>query len=176
MAKGKKKISRENEETQGQTNLGFELGETGDIVKTKSKEDISTLNKNLAENQDFETENNPSKLSKKKKFKEKNSAEKRIENDLFDGRNEEKGEKKRKKKRSKKSLGQNVENIELAPMQNEVNVEDEEDDRESKINDKFVKSCSRILGQDFSGLTMIFPGLSVCFTGSESFSRVILDM
>ena len=55
MAKRKKKTSQEEKENvesgeglQGQTNLAFEPCETGDIVKTISKEDISTLNKNLA--------------------------------------------------------------------------------------------------------------------------------
>ena len=53
MAKRKKKTSQEEKENeggdlQGQTNLGFEPCEPGDIVKTRSKEDISTLNKNLA--------------------------------------------------------------------------------------------------------------------------------
>ena len=55
MAKRKKKTSQEEKENvvesadlEGQTNLGFEPCEPGDIVKTRSKEDISTLNKNLA--------------------------------------------------------------------------------------------------------------------------------
>ena len=53
MAKRKKKTSQEEKENvgsdlQGQMNLGFEPCEPGDIVKTRSKEDISTLNKNLA--------------------------------------------------------------------------------------------------------------------------------
>ena len=49
MAKKKRKSSKENPENQqGQTNLGFEPCETENIVKTRSKEDISTLNKNLA--------------------------------------------------------------------------------------------------------------------------------
>ena len=55
MAKRKKKSSQEEKENvvesvdlEGQTNLGFEPCEPGDIVKSRSKEDISTLNKNLA--------------------------------------------------------------------------------------------------------------------------------
>ena len=49
MAKKKRKSSKEERDGEGKTNLGFEPCEPGDIVKTRSKEDISTLNKNLVE-------------------------------------------------------------------------------------------------------------------------------
>ena len=79
MAKKKRKSSKEERDEEGKTNLGFEPCEPGDIVKTRSKEDISTLNKNLVEEGVSKT-----KVTKKKKFK--NSSE-RIENDLFEREN-----------------------------------------------------------------------------------------
>ena len=95
MAKKAKKNPKEEEKENlegGQTNLGFEP----DIVKTKSKEDISTLNKNLDNEATIKTET----VTKKKKFKEKSKAEHRIENDLFE---EEKTKKNKKKSSGKKS-------------------------------------------------------------------------
>ena len=127
MAKGKKKNSQEKKEDVlelekhpsqtkiGQTNLGFEPCEPGDIVKSRSKEDISTLNKNLDDTDNL-------KVTKKKKFKEKSNSE-RIENDLFDGENKTK-KKTKKRKTSKKASAsaaeqQDPETIELAPINNQ---------------------------------------------------------
>ena len=92
MAKKKRKSSKENQE--GETNLGFEPCETENIVKTRSKEDISTLNKNLTE----DNQTKP-KVTKKKKFK---TDSERIENDLFEGE---------PKKRSKKKNDPNKSSI-----------------------------------------------------------------
>ena len=87
MAKKKRKSSKEEE---GKTNLGFEPCEPGDIVKSRSKEDISTLNKNLTEDKSPKP-----KVSKKKKFKNDSD---RIENDLFEGEPKKRSKKKRSKK------------------------------------------------------------------------------
>ena len=112
MAKRKKKTSQDEKENvesvglQGQTNLGFEPCEPGDIVKTRSKEDISTLNKNLANPLEGENgENLQPKVTKKKKFKDKNSE--RIENDLFAGEN--KGKSKKSSTKKKRSTGKKLE-------------------------------------------------------------------
>merc|ERR1712083_820920 len=86
---------------------------------TRSKEDISTLNKNLA-NLEQDPDNVKPKVTKKKKFKEKNSE--RIENDLFADENKPQGKSGKKsstkKKRKKTEVNTNAEgeNIELVPM------------------------------------------------------------
>ena len=100
MAKGKKST----EIAAGQTNLGFEPCEPGDIVKSRSKEDISTLNKNLKEEGE---EGVKPKLGKKKKFKGSD----RIENDLF-----EEGTTGKRRSKKKKVKSNDPEAIELAPL------------------------------------------------------------
>ena len=124
MAKGKRKTSllQETEHELGQTNLAFEPCEpttaTGDIVKSRSKEDISTLNKNLDDSKDEKK----LKVTKKKKFK----SSERIENDLFESGNDEKTKKRTKKtssagRKSNKKLTEqpDPESIELAPLNNQ---------------------------------------------------------
>ena len=71
---------------------------SNDIVKTKSKEDISTLNKNLKEGTP------EGKVGKKKKFKQD-----KIENDLYE--NESGKGKSKKKAKSTKPI--NTESFEL---------------------------------------------------------------
>ena len=137
MAKKKRKSSKENQAENkegGETNLGFEPCETGDIVKTRSKEDISTINKNLTD----DTERKP-KVTKKKKFK---SDSERIENDLFEGETKKKSKKKRSKKAKENT--DTTENIELAPMGTEETevaaAEEEEEEEINVILDKKKKS------------------------------------
>ena len=133
MAKKKRKSSKENPENQqGQTNLGFEPCETENIVKTRSKEDISTLNKNLTE----DNETKP-KVTKKKKFK---SDSERIENDLFEGEPKKRSKKKRSSKKAptKADTDTTTENIELAPLGNEA--EEEEEEEINVLLDKKKKS------------------------------------
>ena len=110
MAKKKRKSSKEEkvDDEGGQTNLGFEPCEPGDIVKSRSKEDISTINKNLTEDKSPKP-----KVSKKKKFKNNSD---RIENDLFEGEPKKKSKKKRSKKASTETTAETTENIELAPI------------------------------------------------------------
>ena len=71
-SKKKSKVKLNHPETTNIEEL-LEVHEPGDIVKTRSKEDISTLNKNLKEGTP------QGKLGKKKKIKQD-----RIENDLFE--------------------------------------------------------------------------------------------
>ena len=151
MAKSKKQKTSnvENKENNAHDNLAFELCETENITKTKSKEDISTLNKNLAKNENEEESEKPAKI-KKKKFK--NNPE-RIENDLFEEKPKKKSKKKRSSKKQKAEKVENQENIELEAIYNEVIEEERESAKEeiNIVNDKELKKKASKKEEDKAG-------------------------
>ncbi len=102
MPKSKGKSSADMEmEDRGRDNLGFEVTEpVTDIVKTRSKEDISTIKNNLAEAGEASGGKSKEKVHKKKKFRDRSAEGGRLENELFT-----EGEVVKSKRKSSKKKG-----------------------------------------------------------------------
>jgi jouberin len=132
-------------EDKGHLNLAFEPCEPGDIVKSRSKEDISTLNKNLKE-----LEKTP-KVNKKKKFNKDGQTE-RIQNDLFEGEGTKRRSKKKGGSKKQKQRGgiinstETSERMEMAPIGSQEEVRNNADEDEEEINvvvDKAAKKKTK---------------------------------
>ena len=62
------RISRDDDDELGETNYGYESTASVDLVKSRSKEDIKTLSRNLSKSDKSEDANQDRKVRRKKKF------------------------------------------------------------------------------------------------------------
>ena len=128
---------------EGETNLGY-VQDASDIIKSRSKEDVKTLRRNLSKSKG---DGQKKKVTKKKTFDEGENVSVRIENKLFENKNKE--ELNAPTNRRKKSRHRNIpknhdqEHIEMTQMSEHQSGVDNETEIGAGQVEEFLSTIAR---------------------------------